>query len=176
MLQLHLDSGQMSGRLCDFAVEQVACASVRLNTSWINNSPKTTVVWSCVIVMFSMFCDLLSWITCCLSALSSHSCQGWQQRTWQWCWRVITPQTPAAPDPSGSFSSPKRHMCWKKLWIFWATRSESATLLMLLFPDQIQTVNVLFLSDSGPQKSCSVSGSGLYKRNPIGHIERGQLQ
>ncbi|XP_070684242.1 uncharacterized protein mslnb [Pempheris klunzingeri] len=28
MLQLHLDSGRMSGRLCDFAVEEFACASL----------------------------------------------------------------------------------------------------------------------------------------------------
>ena len=29
MLQLHLDSGRMNGRFCDFAVEEFACASVR---------------------------------------------------------------------------------------------------------------------------------------------------
>lgn len=62
MLQLNLNSGQMNGRLCDFAVEEFACASVRhQNISVLNY---------CCVKLFQ--CDLQHVFSFIIHLLSFH--------------------------------------------------------------------------------------------------------
>lgn len=103
----------MNGDVCDFAVEEFACASV---SGW--NLSLTTC---CCPIGSGLLAVSHNWS----AVMSSRSCRVWQQTHWQISWHAIAPWTPAACCQSGSFSYPKLQVCWMNLWTFYPTGWES---------------------------------------------------
>ncbi len=178
MLQLHLDSGRMNGRFCDFAVEEFACASVRhQNISdqqlsqnyWcvkLFQSDLQHVFRSSFIIHLLFFCsfftqlsalkaeDLAGMLACNRSSNSSGS---------RPVWKLLLSKASRVLDEA-------LDLLTNTVWI-------SNTPHFTLSCSELETGCFFFvLVDSGPQKSCSVSDFGLYPRNPIGHIQHGQPQ